>query len=767
MYAGQIVETGDGRRGLPRAAPSVHARPAAVGARLRRRPRAALVDSRARRPTWPRRRRVPVPPALRVRAERLPPRRDPADRARRGPRDAVPPPRGLRGRRAARAGDRRWLRRLRAVLRSSRCSTCGSRCTTRCAAESSGGCAGCRRRCCARSTASTSTIAKGETLGLVGESGCGKSTLGRCIVGLYEPTAGEVRYDGEALRREARAGRAPADPDGLPGPVLVAEPAHDGASRRWPSCCARTGWCRRRQIDERCRELLDLVGLGPRALDAHPRQFSGGQRQRVAIARALALEPELLVADEPVSALDVSVQATVLNLLEDLREKLGLTVLLIAHNMAVVRHVRRPRRGDVPGPDRRVGADGRSCSRTRGTRTRRGCCRRCRGSCRAGPRRRSGVVGDPPSPIDLPTGCRFHPRCPIAQEPLCSTEDPALAAGPGRPDHVAACHFAWQRDPRGSNMIERRTIVFPHELLAGLEHPAFEAQGAKDGPRLSLIGGIHGCEYSSIAAVTRFMNELDTSELAGTITAVPVVSMQSFRRRSPFVVPEDGKNLNRSFPGSLDGTYTDVLARSIFDELIAPADVLHRPARRRHGRGAGAVRDLRRTPCRRSTPGARHRGRVRLPYVVREERKEGGLGGMTIRRRRRRRASRRSSPRPAAAASSRRTRCELLVAGVRNVLRHLEMLPGEPGPPARRQRIVGSFVWLRSAQEGWWDAAVGAGDEVAEGGVARPHPQSLGRRARGDPRAARRRRSLQHDEPGGRGRRAAAGARRRPQRRPS
>src|ERR1043165_9270745 len=98
-------------------------------------------------------------------------------------------------------------------------------------------------------------------------------------------------------------------------------------------------------------------------------------------------------------------------------------------------------------------------------------------------------------------------------------------------------------------MVERRTIVFPDERLGGLEHPAFEARGSRDGPRVALIGGIHGCEYSSIAAVTRFMNELDVEELSGSITAVPVVSMQSFERRSPFVVPEDGKNLNRSFPG--------------------------------------------------------------------------------------------------------------------------------------------------------------------------------------------------------------------------
>src|SRR6476646_9892705 len=122
--------------------------------------------------------------------------------------------------------------------------------------------------------------------------------------------------------------------------------------------------------------------------------------------------------------------------------------------------------------------------------------------------------------------------------------------------------------------VDRRTIRFEHELLRHLEHPAFEARGERDGPHLALIAGIHGCEYSSIAAVVRFMNELDTAELAGSITAVPVVSMQSFERRSPFVVPEDGKNLNRSFPGTYDGTYTDALARAIFDELIAPADVL-------------------------------------------------------------------------------------------------------------------------------------------------------------------------------------------------
>jgi uncharacterized protein len=261
-------------------------------------------------------------------------------------------------------------------------------------------------------------------------------------------------------------------------------------------------------------------------------------------------------------------------------------------------------------------------------------------------------------------------------------------------------------------VIERRTIVFSHPLLAGVEHPAFEARGAKDGPRVTLIGGIHGCEYSSIAAVTRFMNELDRKELSGSVTAVPVVSMQSFWRRSPFVIPEDGKNLNRCFPGSYDGTYTDVLARSIYDELIAPADVLLDL----HGGDlveglepfaiyeASAVED-------------RAHGiavAFDLPYVVREERQEGGLGGMTSSA-----AAQAGIPAVIAEAGGRgqleEGAVQLLVRGVQNVFRHLELLPGDAAPPRADQRTVGSFIWLRSERAGWWDAAVGSGDEVREG----------------------------------------------------
>jgi hypothetical protein len=264
-------------------------------------------------------------------------------------------------------------------------------------------------------------------------------------------------------------------------------------------------------------------------------------------------------------------------------------------------------------------------------------------------------------------------------------------------------------------MIERTTIVFEHEVLRHLEHPAFVAHGeAGDGPKVSLIGGIHGCEYSSIAAVTRFMSELDTSELKGTITAVPVVSMESFRQRSPFVVPVDGKNLNRSFPGSYDGTYTDVLARSIYETLIEPADALidlH---------GGDQVEALEPFAIYEASPVEETAHEIAvavgLPYVVREERTEGGLSGMTTSA-----AVEAGIPGVIAEAGGRglleASATSMLVAGVRNALRTLGMLPGGPVPPLVGQRQVGRFLWLRSTEAGWWDWAVEAGDEVARGEV--------------------------------------------------
>ncbi|MGN6380018.1 MAG: ABC transporter ATP-binding protein [Gaiellales bacterium] len=288
-------------------------------------------------------------------------------------------------------------------------------------------------------------IHRGEARGLVGESGCGKSTLGRCIVGLYAPTAGDIVYEGETLphvRKRAQRRRM----------QMVFQDPYSSLNPRMTVRQVLSELLRvhrmvpRNRVDDRCRELLELVGLSQQALDAYPRQFSGGQRQRVSIARALALEPELLVADEPVSALDVSVQATVLNLLDDLRQRLGLTMLFIAHNMAVVRHVCDRVSVMYLGRIVETAPTQELFTNPRHPYT--------KGLLKAVPRLAPGrlstaeaVVGDPPSPINLPDGCRFHPRCPLAQE-VCHREDPELTAAPGSAGaHAAACHFAWTEDP--------------------------------------------------------------------------------------------------------------------------------------------------------------------------------------------------------------------------------------------------------------------------------------------------------------------------------
>jgi oligopeptide/dipeptide ABC transporter ATP-binding protein len=287
-------------------------------------------------------------------------------------------------------------------------------------------------------------VGQGEMVGLVGESGCGKSTLGRCIVGLYAPSTGEIFYRGVVL---------PAKRDGATRrqmQMVFQDPYASLNPRMTVRQMLRELLRFHRVVPEasvegRSRELLDLVGLSPGSLDAYPRQFSGGQRQRVSIARALALEPKLLVADEPVSSLDVSVQATVLNLLEELRERLGLSILLIAHNMAVVRHVCERVAVMYLGRIVETGETNALFSDPRHPYT--------QGLLRAVPRLVPGrrpvaaVAGDPPSPIDLPAGCRFHPRCPIAQPPVCHDIDPELTSGAGRPSHLAACHFAWTSAP--------------------------------------------------------------------------------------------------------------------------------------------------------------------------------------------------------------------------------------------------------------------------------------------------------------------------------
>ena len=262
---------------------------------------------------------------------------------------------------------------------------------------------------------------------------------------------------------------------------------------------------------------------------------------------------------------------------------------------------------------------------------------------------------------------------------------------------------------RGETVIERRLLRFEAEALSGLELPCVVASGAEEGPRLALIAGIHGCEYSSISAVIRFLGTLDTHALRGTVTAVPVVNLPSFRARTPFVSPQDGKNLNRCFPGSYEGTFSDALARAVFDELIAPSDVLidlH---------GGDLVEALEPFALYDESPveeGARTLAiSFGLPYVVRSPTSGGAVSGTTS-------SAAAAAGVPAVIAEA--GGCGLLeegavqlhLAGLENALRHLGMLEGEPAPPPSGMRSVDRFVWLRCEHEGWWEPTARAGDKV-------------------------------------------------------
>jgi oligopeptide/dipeptide ABC transporter ATP-binding protein len=300
------------------------------------------------------------------------------------------------------------------------------------------------------------TVNKGETLGIVGESGCGKSTLARCIMRLLDPTGGKIIFDGRDITTLSRVQMRPIRREMM---MVFQDPYASLNPRK------RVGFIvaealevhkigTETEVKTRVQELLEIVGLNPEHYNRFPHEFSGGQRQRIGVARALAVNPKLIVCDEPVSALDVSVQAQILNLLADLQKEFGLTYVFIAHDLNVVRHIsdrvmvmylgkiaelahrdelyvapKHPYTGAllsaVPIPNPEIG------------------------------RQRQPIVleGDVPSPLNPPAACRFHPRCPRFQEGHCDVEEPPLYEF-GR-DHVASCHYPLERWPMTASEMRR------------------------------------------------------------------------------------------------------------------------------------------------------------------------------------------------------------------------------------------------------------------------------------------------------------------------
>jgi oligopeptide transport system ATP-binding protein len=311
------------------------------------------------------------------------------------------------------------------------------------------------------------TVQKGETLGVVGESGCGKSTMARCIMRLLDPTGGKIVFDGRDITRLSRADMRPVRRDMM---MIFQDPYASLNSRKRVGFIVGEplevhGMGTAAEIKRRVQELLEIVGLNPEHYNRFPHEFSGGQRQRIGIARALAVNPKLVVCDEPVSALDVSVQAQILNLLKDLQRDFDLTYVFIAHDLNVVRYIsdrvmvmylgkmaevadakelysapKHPYTGAllsaVPIPDPKLG------------------------------RARQQIVleGDVPSPVNPPSGCVFHPRCPRFNEGVCDVDDPPMVSF--GETHVAKCFYPLERWPMSEEEMRNRSVE-PAARVAG------------------------------------------------------------------------------------------------------------------------------------------------------------------------------------------------------------------------------------------------------------------------------------------------------------
>jgi oligopeptide/dipeptide ABC transporter ATP-binding protein len=324
------------------------------------------------------------------------------------------------------------------------------------------------------------SVKEGETLGVVGESGCGKSTMARCIMRLLEPTGGKVTFEGRDITHLGRKQMRPIRRQMM---MVFQDPYASLNPRK------RVGFIVGEALEvhgmgtaaenkRRVQELLDIVGLNPEHYNRFPHEFSGGQRQRIGVARALAVNPKMIVCDEPVSALDVSVQAQILNLLKDLQRDFGLTYVFIAHDLNVVRHIsdrvmvmylgrvvetatretlyvepRHPYTGAllsaVPVPD----------------------------PSKAKEREHIVLEGDVPSPINPPLACHFHPRCPRHKDGVCDVIDPPLAPI-GADGHVAACHFPLERWPLTHDEMRRRSTEEPRVVTTNGAVPVSEAGAA-------------------------------------------------------------------------------------------------------------------------------------------------------------------------------------------------------------------------------------------------------------------------------------------------